>query len=59
MKKADIISKAANFPTCNLMDSAVHQQMHDLGIVINRSGQKNLNEYCRVGINNNFLTSHT
>jgi hypothetical protein len=51
VKKERILSKATKFTARNLMDSAVHHQMHGIGIMINRSCQKSLGKYCCVGLN--------
>ena len=41
------------------MDLVVHHQMHGLGIVINRSCQNSLGEYCCVGLNTIYLNLYS
>jgi hypothetical protein len=40
VKKAEIIRKATKFSTCDLMDSTVHHQMYNPGMVIIEVGKK-------------------
>jgi hypothetical protein len=55
IKKEGILRKVAKFLARYLMDSTVHHQMHGLVIMINRSCQKSLGEYCYVGLNTIYL----